>query len=330
MKTLKFGVLSTASVNSYAFLPVIKKVPGAALDAIASRDLKKARAYAKKHGIPKAYGDYDSLLADPEITCVYIPLPVSMHAEWSSKAMDAGKHVLCEKPVAANEAEALAIAEKAEATGLTFAEAFHYLYHPLMGRVTEIVRSGGIGELVSIAAVHGVPLTDRNKVQFKPELAGGALLDIGCYPVNFARVIAGCDDARALEAVPKMTRSGVDGSMRASLEFESGVRADINCSLVGYLPMSAVVRGTKGAIYLLSPFNPAVALGPACVDIYLIIHQRGLEFRGIRVPTVTSYQRQLESFCEDVRAGAAPLTNAREAAANMRLIDAIYEKAGMR
>ncbi len=330
MEALRFGILSTARVNDYSFLPVIKKVDGAELTAIASRDSAGAGAYAAKHMIPKSYGNYDSLLADSQIDCVYIPLPVSMHAEWSVKALDAGKHVLCEKPIASNESEALAIAEKADASGLTFAEAFHYIYHPVMTRTLEIVRSGGIGHIKRISAMHGVPHFDTDRVQFKPELAGGALRDIGCYPVHFARSVAGCNDARVLKATAEMTRSGVDGTMRATIEFTNGIRAEVIGSLAKYYPMSASVMGDKGSIHLLSPFNPAIGIGPFHMDVYLMIKRSKNGMRSIRVPTVTSYQCQLEAFCEAVRTGGRLPTTARDGAANMRIIDAIYRKAGIR
>jgi predicted dehydrogenase len=330
MEPLKFGILSTASVNDYAFLTPVKKVADAELVAIASRDLKRAADYAAKHGIPQAYGDYDRLLAVPEIDCVYIPLPVSMHSEWSIRAMDAGKHVLCEKPVASNADEARAIAAKVKASGKIFAEAFHYRYHPLAARVGEIVRSGGIGEVKHIFASFGVPLFDKNRVQFKKELAGGSLLDIGCYPVSFSRWIAGCSEATVVSARPELTKSGVDGSMKAKLKFANGVTADIHGSLVKYLPMAARIKGSKGEIDIVSPFMPAAQTGNFVIDVYVMIHREGFRVHNIRVPSITSYHAQLEAFCAAVRSGTQPITNAEEAVANMQLIDAIYEKAGLK
>jgi predicted dehydrogenase len=326
---LNFGVLSTASVNEYAFLPVIKRIPGAKLVAVASRDAERARVYAKKNGILRSYGDYDSLLSDADIDCIYIPLPISMHAEWSVKAMEAGKHVLCEKPVAANEAEARAIAEKVKETGAIFAEAFHYRYHPLAECVEKLVRGGEIGEVTNVFAQFGIPLPDRGKVQFRPDLAGGALLDIGCYPVSFSRWIAVCDEAVVVKATAKMTSTGVDGSMRADLKFKNGITAKIGCSLIELMPMSAFIRGTKGSISILAPFTPAFYAGPVLVGVYAMILQQGIRIRNIRVTRALTYQRQLESFCDCVRSGSSPLTNADEAVVNMRLIDAIYNKAGV-
>lgn len=327
MSNLNFGILSTASVNDYAFLPVVKQLGRVTLLAVASRDAGKAKSYAEKHNIRRAYGSYGELLADPDIDCVYIPLPVSMHKEWSIKALNAGKHVLCEKPVAANEAEALEIAAKVKETGLTFAEAFHYRYHPLCDRLEEIVRGGEIGEVIKIVSQSGVPLPDKNKVQFKPELAGGALLDIGCYPVDFSRWIAGCDDAIVARTHVEMTSSGVDGSMHADLEFANGVNAEINCSLVKFQPMYANITGSKGSIYIFMPFSPVVGVGDLRLSLYIFLVRAGLKVRNVRVPAKTTYYCQLDSFCRAVRTGRPPITNIDEAAANMRIIDAVYRKA---
>jgi predicted dehydrogenase len=330
METLNFGILSTASVNDYSFLPVIKKVAGAKLVAIASRDMKKAKQYAKKHGISRAYGDYDSMLADPGIDCVYNPLPISMHMEWSIKALEAGKHVLCEKPIAASEAEARAIADKVAETGKIFAEAFHYRYHPLAGRVEQLVRSGEIGAVKKIESAFGVPIPDKSKVQFRPDLAGGALLDIGCYPVSFARWIADCDEAAVTRVECDRTASGVDGSMRATLEFANGIVADIDCSLVKLIPMYARIIGSEGAIFVLQPFTPVYEPGPLHLSVYLLLVRRGMNVRSIRVPSVLTYQCQLEAFRDAVRTGAQPATTAEQGVANMHLIDAIYAKSGIR
>jgi predicted dehydrogenase len=329
MENLRFGILSTASVNDYAFIQPIKNVPCTELLAIASRDLKQSANYAARHGIPEAYGDYARLLADPDVDCVYIPLPVSMHAEWAIRSLEAGKHVLCEKPATANANEARAIAAKVKETGKIFAEAFHYRYHPLAARIEEIVRSGGVGEVLNISATFGVPLFDKSKVQFSKELAGGALLDIGCYPANFSRWIAGSDDATVVYADAQLTRSGVDGTIRAKLKFANGVVAEINASLVKYLPMAARIKGSKGEIDILSPFTPAAQVGKFVIDVYVLIHREGYKVHNIRVPSITSYNAQLEAFCAAVRTGIQPVTNADEAVANMLLLDAIRDKAGL-
>ncbi|HOO56206.1 MAG TPA: Gfo/Idh/MocA family oxidoreductase [bacterium] len=326
MKTLKFGILSTASINKYGFLPFIDTVPCVELKAIASRSISTARKYAEKNNIPVAYGSYDELLSDPEIDCVYISLPVSMHKEWSIRAMKAGKHVLCEKPVAANAKQAEEMAECAGETGLVFAEAFHYRYHPLSKKIESIVRSGELGEVTKIYAQFGLALADKNKVQFKPELAGGALLDIGCYPVSFARWIAGCDKVTVDETRVRATSSGVDGTLRAKLIFENGVTARIGGSLIEFMPMSAFIQCSRGSIFVVLPFKPSFQAGPLTIDAYLLITQNGLRIRNIRVPKKITYQCQFEAFCNAVRNGEPMITGPEEAVANMRIIDEIYSK----
>lgn len=328
MKALRFGILGTASVNDYAFVPVIKQVKGARLACVASRDASRARRYAKKRGIPQWRGSYEEVLDDPDIDCVYIPLPVSLHAAWSVRALEAGKHVLCEKPMAATEAEALRVDACAKKTGRVFMEAYHYRYHPLMEKIEEIVRSGGLGEVIRVTSQFGLPVPDRGKVQFQKETAGGALLDIGCYPVSFARVIADCDNATVLKARGRRMASGTDGCMSAELRFDNGVDARIRCSLIACQPMYAHIECTRGALFVLTPFTPGVDIGPLRIDTYLLLVRRGRAWRGVRVLSAVSYQCQLETFVSYVNAGARPKTDAREGAANLRIIEAIYQKAG--
>ncbi len=322
MDTINIGILSTASVNAYSILPYKGNIRGMKVAAVASRDYRKASEYVRKHSIPTAFGDYESLLADPAISCVYIPLPVSMHREWSIRAMRAGKHVLCEKPVAANAAEAQEIRAVADETGMIFAEAFHYRYHPLAAKIEEIVRGGDLGEIVRITSQFGVPLLDRGKIQFRPDCAGGALLDIGCYPASFSRWIAACDDYTVDKARFKMI-SGVDGAVAASVSFSTGTAAKITGSLVEYLPMFAHVQGSRGSLFVFMPFTPAIMAGPFHIDSYLCLLRRGPSVKNIRVAQKVSYHAQLEAFRDAIIAHRQPVTNAPEAVANMRLLDAI-------
>lgn len=328
MKSLRFGILGTASVNDYAFLPVIKKVSGARLVCVASRDKSRARHYAKKRGIPEWKGSYEAVIDDPDIDCVYIPLPVSMHAEWSVRALQAGKHVLCEKPMGSTYAEAMRVAACADASDRVFMEAYHYRYHPLMEKIEEIVRSGDLGGVVRITSQFGVPLMDRGKVQFQKETAGGSLLDIGCYPVSFSRVIADCDDASVLKAQGRRMPSGTDGDMSAELRFDNGVEARIRCSLIAYQPMYAHIACERGALFILTPFTPGMDVGPIRIDTYLLLVRRGRSWSGVRVPSAVSYQRQLETFVSCVNADARPKTDAREGAAVLRIIESICRRAG--
>lgn len=329
MEPLKFGILSTASINRYGFIPIVEKVADADLVAVASRNDEGAARYAAKHGIPYAYGDYDSLLNSRGIDCVYIPLPAAMHAEWAIKALAAGKHVLCEKPVTVEAAEAEAIKKKVEETGLVFAEAMHYRYHPLARRIEELIASDEIGEVMHVSATFCVPLPP-GKIQYKPELGGGALLDVGCYPVNFVRWIARSSAARVEKAWAFRSGSGMDLTTIAALRFDNGVVGRIHCSLIKLLPQTAVIRGTKGVIRVLLPFNPTTELGPLTVNLCRLTISNRSGTRVVRVSSNVSYYYQLDAFCRCVRLGEPPLTNIDEAIAGMKLIDAIMEKAGIR
>ncbi|HOX29291.1 MAG TPA: Gfo/Idh/MocA family oxidoreductase, partial [bacterium] len=219
--SLKFGIISSASVLAYGFMPAVKLTEGVEAVAIASRDLTKAKQTASRYGIPKAYGSYNEILRDPGVDCIYVPLPNAMHIEWARKALKAGKHVLCEKPAGWSAREVASLRGLIEKTGLIFAEAFQYRYHPLMTKIKEIIDKGTIGEVVNVEASYCEVITSRDMVQFKPDMAGGSLMDVGCYCVDFCRFIIGCDEAEVLKTKSKIVR-GVDGDMKAELLFSNG------------------------------------------------------------------------------------------------------------
>ncbi len=329
MKPLSYGIISTASINDNGFINHIKYIKDADLLAVASRNPRTAKDYAAKRGIPRHYGSYEELLSDADIDCVYISLPVSLHKKWSILSLKAGKNVLCEKPVAGSAREAEDIAEAVNASGLIFAEAFHYRYHPLSARIEEIVRNGEIGEIRSVYSQFGVRLFDKGKVQFRADCGGGALLDIGCYPVSFSRWILDCDDAEILSARADSVSDGVDRAAEAVMKFKNGVVAEINCSLADFLPPYALIKGEKGSIFVFMPFSPAFRVGPAIIEPYILVVRSGGKIRSLRVHKNTTYQSQIEAFSKAVRTGVQPATDITEGVANMKLLDAIYEKAGV-
>ncbi len=325
---LRFGIISCASILEYGFMPAVELTEGVEAVAISSRDIKKAKRAASKYGIRKAYGDYESILHDHNIDCVYIPLPNSMHIKWARRSLEAGKHVLCEKPLAWNAAEAESLIELISGSGLTFAEAFQYRYHPLMHRVEEIVRSGRIGKLQRVEASYCEIIPDRRAVQFRPEMAGGALMDVGSYCVNFCRFIAGCDDAEVAAAESEISE-GVDGSTCAELRFSNGVRAVVHCSILATTPCYAVIAGSEGTVFIHNPFPAALYEKGRVADKYLCIVRTGDVIENIRVPSKLTYACQMEAFRDAVLAGEQPLIDINEAVANMRIIDAIRKKAGI-
>jgi len=329
MKPLNYGIISTASINDNGFINHIRYIKDANLLAVASRSAKASKEYAEKRGIPRNYGCYEELLADADVDCVYIPLPVSLHKKWSIRALKAGKNVLCEKPVASSAEEAEEIAQAVEETGLIFAEAFHYRYHPLCAMIENLIKSGEIGRTRSVYSQFGVYLSDKKKVQFRADCAGGALLDIGCYPVSFSRWIAGCDEAEIISADADSDAAGVDRGANAVMRFENGVVAEISCSLEKFLPPYALIKGDKGSIFVFMPFCPSLRVGPAIIETYLLISRSSGRVRSLRTSKTTTYQSQIEAFSKAVRTGVQPATDIREGVSNMRLLDAIYKKAGV-
>ena len=208
MKTngpLRIGILGAAKVVPYALALPARKVPEVQVTAIAARDPKRARRFAALWRIPRVHQTYEALLADPEIDAVYIPLPNGLHAEWTIRALRAGKHVLCEKPFCANAAEAEEMARVAQETGLVLSEAFAYRHHPLAARMRKIVQSGELGRIQHIEARFQFMLMNPFNVRWRYELAGGALMDAGCYPLNMVRFLMG-EEPRVLSALSKRIR----------------------------------------------------------------------------------------------------------------------------
>src|SRR5262245_35088487 len=244
MAQLSFGVLGTARIAE-AFMHAASVSPRARVVAVGSRDSQTGRAFAERHGVARACS-YDDVLADPDVDAVYIPLPNSMHAPWAIAAARAGKHVLCEKPLASDEAEAIAMFGAAEASGVVLLEAFPYHFQPQTLDVVRRVSAGEIGELRSIQASFGFTIANPGDIRFDPALAGGALMDAGCYPVSLVRLLVGRRPSR-VTAVAHRAPSGVDLTLAATLEHEHCF-AQIACSMGTAVHRRAVIAGTAGAI----------------------------------------------------------------------------------
>src|ERR1700722_3542790 len=251
---VRWGVLSTAGIAVKKVLPAMQKGEWSDVTAIASRDLHKAEDVARKLGIPRAYGSYEALLADPDIEAIYNPLPNQMHVPWSVKAAEAGKHVLCEKPVSLTVAEARTLLDAERRTGMKIGEAFMVRTHPQWLRAREIVGSGRIGELRSIQGFFSYFNTDPQNIRNIPECGGGGLMDIGGYPINTSRFLFGEEPLRVSALLEKDPKLQVDRLTSAILEFPSG-HATFTCStqLIPYQRMQ--IMGTKGRIEIEIPFN---------------------------------------------------------------------------
>jgi predicted dehydrogenase len=257
MKKLRWGFLSTARINR-ALMPAIKASKGSELAAVASRSLDTARAYAAEYHIPKAYGSYDALLADPDIDAIYNPLPNNLHAEWTIRAAQAGKHILCEKPLALSLAEVDAMTEAARRNNVVLMEAFMYRHHPKTLKIRELIAAGEIGEVRLIEGSFCFTLERPDDIRWKPEQGGGALWDVGCYPVSYSHMLAGCAPVEVFGR-QKLSPSGVDVTFAGQLRFPNGILSQISASFELPSQQEMIIRGSRGAIHVSMPFNPTQA-----------------------------------------------------------------------
>jgi predicted dehydrogenase len=322
---VRWGVLSTAGIGVKKVVPAMQKGEWVEIAAIASRDLHKAEEVARTLGIAKAYGSYEELLADPQIEAVYNPLPNQLHVPWSIKAAEAGKHVLCEKPISMTVAEARSLLAVQQRTGVIIGEAFMVRTHPQWLRTRELIASGRIGSLRSIQGFFSYFNTDPKNIRNIAECGGGGLMDIGCYPINTSRFLFGEEPLRVSATLEKDPNFRVDCLTSAILEFPSG-QATFTCStqLVPYQRMQ--VLGTKGRIEIEIPFN-----APNDRPCRIFIDDgRDLMGGGITVETFhvcDQYTIQGDVFSKAVREGGevpVPLTDAIK---NMAVIEAVFRSA---
>ncbi len=305
-----------------ALIRPARQVPEAAVVSVAARDRTRAEAFARKHAIPRVADSYAAVLADPEIDAVYNPLPNSLHATWTIRALEAGKHVLCEKPLAANADEAQAMSDAAVRSGRVLVEAFHYRYHPLAARMRAILDSGALGTVRHVETTMCIPLPIPGDIRYQWALAGGAVMDVGCYTINLLRFLAGAEP-EVVRAEARLVSPKIDRWMTAEFRFADGCTGRITCSLMSrqLLRLRAVVRGDRGEMRVFNPFAP---------HFYHRLTVRAAH--GVtreRVPGDATYTHQLRAFVDAVRNGTALPTTAQDGVANMRVIDAVYEKAGL-
>jgi len=318
---LRFGILGAAHIVSNALVNPAEQVPGVELTAIAARDPARARSFAHEHGIARVHATYDDLLSDPEVNVIYNPLPNSLHCKWSIAALQAGKHVLCEKPIASNADEAEQMAKVAEETGLMLVEAFHYRYHPLADRVHEIMHDGSLGRLLHVEGQFSVPIPAPN-IRYDWSLAGGATMDLGCYPLHMIRYFSGLTPP-VVRASAETGPANIDVAMSADLELEGGATARMMCSmkLDSPLAVSFSASGERGELIVTNPVGPHWG--------HQLIVKAGGEEKSETVPGDTSYTHQLRAFAAAMRGESSFPTGAREGIINMRVIDDVYRAAGL-
>jgi xylose dehydrogenase (NAD/NADP) len=254
-KTFNWGLLSTANINR-SVIPPLQASKRSRLVAVGSRDQAKGEAYAQKWNIPRAYGSYEALLADPEIDAIYLSLPNSLHAEWTIRAVEAGKHVLCEKPLAVSLAEVDAVIAAAQTHGKIVAEAFMYRHHPLTLKVKDLVAGGAIGELRSVRGVFTFNIGEApENVRLIPGLAGGSVWDVGCYPVSYTRTVLGCEPLEVF-GWQVTGASGVDEVFTGQMRFPNGVLAQFDCGFRSNFRTHMEFVGSDGVIDIATPFKP--------------------------------------------------------------------------
>ena len=319
---VKWGVLGAASIALRKVIPAMQKGEWSAVTAIASRDLHKAQDAAGKLGIGKAYGSYEELLADPEIEAIYNPLPNHLHVPWSIKAAEAGKHVLCEKPVSLTVAEARTLLAARDRCAVKIGEAFMVKTHPQWLRTRDLIRKGVIGNLRAIVGMFSYFNRDPKNVRNVAEWGGGGMLDIGCYPITTSRFIFGKEPVSVLALVEKDPDFQTDRLASAILEFPSG-QAVFTCStqLVPYQRMQFL--GTTGRIEIEIPFNAPTD----CATRIFIDDGRDVFGAGIRIETIPvcdQYIVQGDAFSRAIREGGEVPVPLEDAIANMAVIEAVF------
>lgn len=320
---IRIGVLGAAAIVPVALMIPARSIPEVRITAIAARDPKRAQAFARIHKIPRVHQTYEDLIHDTELDAIYNPLPNSLHAAWTIRALQAGKHVLCEKPIASNARQAEAMANAARETGLVLSEAFAYRYHPLTARVKEIIAGGELGTIKYMEAQFSFLLPLTNNIRFNYDLAGGALMDCGCYPVSLIRYLAGSEPA-VERARASLFAPQVDHKMTADLSFADGGTAHLECGMLSPKLFRSVLRieGNAGRLRVLSPFQPHW--------FHWLSVQSKRGNRSGRVRGENSFTLQLRAFLKAIRGEMKLNTDPADALGNMRVIDSIYENAGLK
>ena len=322
---LRWGVLGVAGIATRQVIPAMQRSARARVEAIASRDLGKAQAAAARLGIPRAHGSYEALLADPAVEAVYVPLPNHLHVPWSVRAAEAGKHVLCEKPLGMNAAEVRGLLAARERTGVVVAEAFMVRTHPQWLRVRELVRGGRIGELRLVHGHFSYSRRDPDDIRSRVEWGGGVLLDIGCYPVTLSRWLYGAEPLEVAAVLDRDPELKVDRFVSALMRFPTGQAAFTVAGQTAHFQRMQIL-GTTGRIEVEIPFNPPPD-HPAriLVDDGRDVSGSGVE--AVKFEPVNQFQLQAERFWEAVRLGAPVPVPIEDALGNMAALDALFRAA---
>lgn len=318
---LRFGILGTGAIAAH-FATQVAAAGHHRVTAVASRDAARAAAFAGRFGIDGHYGDYDQLLADDQVDAVYVALPHPLHATWSIRAAEAGRHVLCEKPLALNYAEAMAIVDAARRHDVALLEAFMYRFHPQTARLVDLIAEGAIGRVIHLEASFGFVGRDRNGRLFDPELGGGGILDVGCYPMSMARLVAGAAsgggvaEPEELEGGGRLSAQGVDLWAVATLRFPGPITASLSTGVDLEAPNRVVVSGTEGYLVVANPWTP-----PADAPGTIVLHRVGHPPETVTTPAVAAYAAEADGLARHLADRQVPEMTWQDSLGNMAALD---------
>jgi predicted dehydrogenase len=321
MDKIRWGVISTADIGVATVIPAMQRGKYSEVSGISSRSLEKARAAAKRLGIPKAYGSYEELLADPEIDAVYNPLPNHLHVLWSVKALEAGKHVLCEKPIGMNAEDARRLLEVSKRyPNLKVMEAFMYRHHPQWQLARRLVREGAVGEVHAIQTIFNYYLVDPQNVRNMADIGGGGLMDVGCYAISVPRYIFEAEPLRVMATLDIDPQFKTDRIACAILEFAKGLATFTVSTQLDHFQRVSIL-GNQGILEVMIPFNP-----PTDRPTKVLVHNQD-KVREFELEICDQYTLQGDFFSKAILEGTPVFTPLEDGVANMKVIDAVFSSA---
>lgn len=335
---MRLGLLAAARITGPAVVEPASVVDGVELAAVAARTLERAEAAARDWGVDRAYGSYEALIDDPDVDAVYVATPAALHRRWTLAALAAGKHVLCEKPLAANADEAREVVTAAAAADRIVMEAFHWRYHPVAVQVRALIDAGQVGDIGQVSAGFVLPEghIPRTDIRWDLALGGGALMDLGCYPVQWARFIAGSNgepdtEPQVVDATAECPVAGIDARLTARLAWphRPGLGAAVECSMVGRpnqpdaVDVYLEVRGSEGVLRVANPLAPQFGTTITCTTAAGVTE---IPADGLGT---TTYLHQLVAFRDAVATHQPPPTGGADSVATMAVVDACYRAAGL-
>ena len=314
---VRWGFLSTALINA-AVISAVRESSQVELVAVASRDGDRAREYATEWDFARGYGSYDELLADRDVEAIYNPLPNSMHVDWSMRALEAGKHVLCEKPLSRRVADVERAFDIADGAGLVLSEAFMFRHHPQARRLEDLVAGGTIGTLQTVRAAFCFWMDEPENIRFRQELEGGALMDVGCYCINSSRLVAG-EEPQRVYGEQAIGFTGVDVRFDATLRFASGVVAQFHCGMVEPFRDELEVIGDEASLFLDDPWH--------CREPVIEVRRPDEPAERIEIERVSHYRLEFENVSAAIRGEGELLLGNDDAVGQARVIEALYRSA---